>query len=500
MITAFRRRLLGDGHTYSLIGSPQDVEDQLWRRKHYILLIMLVALAGLAAVFVSGRRSYGIETCDTVAHGFQCGTTISQYWGQYSPYFSVPPEISPDIPEGCTVTFAQILSRHGARDPTASKTEAYNATIQKIQANVRKFSGKYAFLADYEYTLGADQLTTFGQQEMVNSGIKFYERYRDQTRDIVPFMRSSGEDRVVESALNFTQGFTDAKAADSQAKHGSKAYPTVDVIIPEADYGINNTLNHDLCTAFENGTDSSIADDVQETWTNIFAKPIRKRLNSHLPGAHLTLQETIYVMDLCPFNTVASPTGELSPFCNLFTEEEWHQYNYYETLDKWYGYSYGNPLGPTQGVGFANELIARMTDKPVHDETSTNHTLDDDPKTFPLGRQLYADFSHDNDMTAIFAALGLYNGTGQFPKTEVVEARDANGYSAAWTVPFAARAYFEKMTCSGHKGELVRVLINDRVLPLTQCGGDGLGRCTLAKFIESLGFAKAGGDWDKCFL
>lgn len=261
--------------------------------------------------------------------------------GQYSPYFSVPSSISPDIPDGCAITFAQILSRHGARDPTSSKTDDYNATILKIKANVKEYSGRYAFLADYEYTLGADQLTTFGQQELVNSGIKFYNRYKDLTQDVVPFVRASGEDRVVESALNWTQGFSATKKTDAGATHGSKAYPFVNVIIPEADYGVNNTLNHDLCTEFENGTDSEIADNAQAIWTQVFAKPIRQRLNAHLPGARLTLEETVFMMDLCPFNTVASPSGELSPICDLFTQEEWHQYNYYETLDKWYGYSYG---------------------------------------------------------------------------------------------------------------------------------------------------------------
>ena len=102
-------------------------------------------------------------------------------------------------------------------------------------------------------------------------------------------------------------------------------------------------------------------------------------------------------------------------------------------------------------------------------------------------------------MTAIFSALGLYNATGPLSNTTVIEAEQANGYSAAWTVPFAARAYFEKMQCHGHREELVRVIINDRVLPLTQCNGDSLGRCTLSAFVDSLGFAKSEGHWDQCF-
>lgn len=393
-----------------------------------------------------------------------------------------------------------MLSRHGARDPTASKTEAYAALVDKIKANVKEFSGPYAFLQDYEYTLGADQLTNFGEQQLVDSGVQFYARYHELARHVTPFVRSSGEDRVIDSALNWTQGFHAAKAVDRGAKHGSSAYPTVNVIIPEADFGVNNTLNHALCTSFENGTYSEIANEAEGTWAAVFAQPIRAQLNHDMPGANLTIEETIYLMDLCPFNTVASPRGKISEFCGLLTKEEWHQYGYYETLDKWYGYSYGNPLGPAQGIGFASELIARLTDKPVNDVASVNSTLDDDPESFPLGRKLYADFSHDNDMTAIFAALGLYNDTADFPNATVVEAENANGYSAAWTVPFAARAYFEKMRCHGFDEELVRVVINDRVLPLEQCNGDELGRCTLSAFIDSLGFARSGGNWDQCFV
>ena len=171
-----------------------------------------------------------------------------------------------------------------------------------------------------------------------------------------------------------------------------------------------------------------------------------------------------------------------------------------QTLNKYYGYSHGNPLGPSQGVGFTNELIARLTSKPVNDHTSTNSTLDNNNVTFPLGRKLYADFTHDNDMTAIFSAMGLYNNTAPLPNNTIVEAEDAGGYSAAWTASFASRAYFEKLQCRGEPEELVRVIVNDRVQALEQCGGDKLGRCKLSAFVDSLGFARSGGLWDQCYL
>ena len=133
----------------------------------------------------------------------------------------------------------QVLSRHGARYPTASKTVSYNRTIQKIKSKVNRFSGEYAFLKDYEYTLGADQLTLFGQHEMVNSGIKFYRRYRSLAKHLDPFVRASGEVRVVESAQNFTQGYHQVKRADLAASIEGSG-PLNILVISEAD-GSNNT-------------------------------------------------------------------------------------------------------------------------------------------------------------------------------------------------------------------------------------------------------------------
>ena len=335
------------------------------------------------------------HSCDYIFTGYRCQPEISHYWGQYSPYFQVPSEISSNVPQDCQVSFAQILSRHGARAPTATRTAWYIKTIQKIQNNVKSFPRDYAFLQNYRYTFDADQLTIFGEQQMANSGIKFYNRYKNLTQHSVPFFRSSGQTRVVESAQNFTQGYHQALSKDKKAT-ASKNYPYPIIVISEAD-GSNNTLDHGLCTKFENNKNLNIRNDAQRKWQSIFMPPIAARLNQNLPGANLTMSDAEYIMDLCPFNTVASSTGAISPFCSLFTIEEWHQYDYYQSLGKYYDFGNGNPLGPTQGVGFTNELIARMTYQPVQDRTSVNHTLDDSDATFPVGvdHVLFADFSHD---------------------------------------------------------------------------------------------------------
>ncbi|KAI5868500.1 acid phosphatase [Durotheca rogersii] len=435
------------------------------------------------------------QTCNGIAHDRHCKKEVAHSWGQYSSSFSVPSEISPAAPQDCEITFAQLLARHGARDPTAHKSETYAGIIDRIHDSVTDYGKNVQFLKTYQYKLGADQLTSLGQRQMVESGIKFYRRYRQLANTNTPFIRASGQDRVVESAEKWAKGFHQARVADRNADPLDE-YPYNILVIPEED-GFNNTLSPDICLAFEESRHDNR--DEQLTWAGKFLPPLTERLNRDLPGANLTDQETVFMMDLCPFNTVADPRGELSKFCYVFTVQEWHDYDYYQSLGKWYGFGNGNPLGSTQGVGFINELLARLTGQPVVDHTSTNSTLDDSHTTFPLDKALYADFSHDNDMMGMFAALGLYNQTDPLPEDRRVSAREAKGFSASWVVPFAARLYVEKMACGGSREEFVRILVNDRVIPLQNCGADALGRCRLDRFVASQSFAKDGGLWDRCF-
>ena len=424
-----------------------------------------------------------------------CLNSSPQLWGQYSPFFSVPSEIDPSIPSGCEVTFVNVLSRHGARDPTARKSALYADVVSRIHDAVTTYGVGFEWLGGYEYTLGADQLTFFGQQQLVDLGSTFYERYESLAGEYEPFIRAAGSERVIESAKNFTQGLY-----ENLEREAEDAIEEI-LIIPETD-GFNNTLNHGTCTEFEEGAPGDLGTKKQNIWKEIWVPPIQKRLNEKLPGVNFTLEETIYMMDLCPFETVANDNAEISQFCALFSLDEWRKYDYFETLDKWYGYGHGNPLGAAQGVGFANELISRMTGEPVEDSTTTNSTLDGSEKTFPLSKKLYADFSHDNTMSSIYAALGLYRTTPNLPVDHRIPPEKAGGYSSSWTVPFAGRMFVEKMTCAaaGDDGEeLVRILINDRVSPLPNCRADSLGRCRLSEWIESLSFVREGGNWDECF-
>jgi hypothetical protein len=155
-----------------------------------------------------------------------------------------------------------------------------------------------------------------------------------------------------------------------------------------------------------------------------------------------------------------------------------------------------------QGVGYVNELLARLTGLPVTDHTQTNRTLDSSPRTFPFDRTIYADFSHDNAMVAIYAALGLFYQRHPLDPSHPDEGRT---WVVSKIIPFSGRMVVEKMNCRarGYEGgnEYVRVLVNDRVQPLEFCGGlDGL--CGLGDFVRSQEYARSdgAGDWELCFV
>lgn len=439
------------------------------------------------------------KSCSSVDFGFTCEPKISHSWGQYSPYFAVSSDIATEVPEQCQITTAQILSRHGARYPTKSAAARYHQLLYDIHTNTTSYSPNFSFIREYKGQYVPDQLTDFGRQQMFDSGVKSYNRYKVLAQQsAAPFVRSSGQERVLESSLKWVRGFDDARRQDSSS--APKPDPASILIISEKP-GVNNTLNHGLCTKFEEDPEiSELGHTSRGTWANIFTPPISRRLEKNLAGTKFSPEQTIQLMDLCPFDTIANEQGEVSPFCHLFTASEWHAYDYYQTVGKYYGYSWGNPLGPTQGVGFTNELIARLTRSPVVDHTSTNNTLDHNAKTFPLDNQtaLFADFSHDNDLTSILAAVGLYKVSPPLSKTARPVFNASHDYSTSRTVPFGARIYFEKLKCEDTREDLIRIIVNDRVLPLESCGGDELGRCTLDKFVDSLKFAQHDGRWSEC--
>ncbi|TFY79022.1 hypothetical protein EWM64_g4994 [Hericium alpestre] len=283
--------------------------------------------------------------------------SLMRRWGQYAPW--IPAQAYKALPEGCVVSQVNLLQRHGARYPTEGSGKLYKAAVDKLIAVDKYKAEELEFLNKFKYDMGTDDLLPFGA---AHQPIGFYHA------------------------------------------SGKKIQPSINLVIPEA-MGSNTTLDDDMCP----NSKLNDGDEQSDQWLNIFVPKITKRLNAAAPGANLTDHDTVSLMSMCPFHTLVSEKP--SPFCFLFSEDEFDDYQYYNDLNKFYGNGYGAPLGPVQASATSTELLARLTNTSVHDHTQTNRTLDRTPETFPLGRPFYADFTHDNELNSIYAALGLFPQT-----------------------------------------------------------------------------------------
>ncbi|CCL99914.1 uncharacterized protein FIBRA_01939 [Fibroporia radiculosa] len=257
--------------------------------------------------------------------------TQSESWAQYTPYYPVDEYVPP--PDGCEITQASvfpwpavnILQRHGARYPTKSATKAIEKALAKIQPAViaNTSDPQLAFIANFTYSLGEDDLVPFGAQESYDAGVQAYERYAALVNNAadLPFVRASDSSRVVQSATNWTAGF-------SAASNGA-ATPTLSVIISETG---NDTLDDASCPSLS----SSSAPAAQTSaWIDIYTTNITAALNAGAPGADLKSTDTQALINLCPFESVANE--ELSEWCTLFDElGAFGGYEYWGDLDKYY--------------------------------------------------------------------------------------------------------------------------------------------------------------------
>lgn len=133
--------------------------------------------------------------------------------------------------------------------------------------------------------------------------------------------------------------------------------------------------------------------------------------------------------------------------------------------------------------------------------TQVNRTLDSLSVTFPIDRDFYADFSHDNQMISIYSVLGLF----------------VQPHHLDPTVPNAMRTWFdsklvpllspydhgEARACESRGDKQVCEDFSKRWLAahtiLWRHYSNGL--CTLKNFVESQQYARmsGAGDWDLCF-
>ncbi|KAF9443983.1 phosphoglycerate mutase-like protein [Macrolepiota fuliginosa MF-IS2] len=413
----------------------------------FLLLLVLLALLVFGYSIVTHRD---VRANDPLRHvrsarpvdsdNYDSGASfapsaIQKLWAVYAPYSSV--EVYEPPPEDCRVTQVNILQRHGARYPMLKHSIRIAKALSRLQSAESFIDNRLRFITNYRYDLGVNDLIPFGESQSYESGRKSFARYSKLANgDNLPFVRASGSDRVVQSALKWIEGFATGS--------GGVLQPPLALILPQGGY--NNTLEDKSCPNLDRPLGQ-----VRE-WQSRYAQPIADRLNAAARGMpkNLTAEDAEALIELCTMETLA--VEEYSRFCELFSKEEFEGFEYSVDLEKFYFTGHGSQLGPVEGVGYVNELLARLVGQPVQDRTQTNLTLDSNPETFPLGRGMYADFSHDNLIVAVVSAMGLFNNhrMGDTSNTGVLDPEKLDR-SRAWflsrIVPFSGRMVVERMEC-----------------------------------------------------
>ncbi|KAJ7873542.1 phytase [Mycena olivaceomarginata] len=318
--------------------------------------------------------------------------SITELWGAYPPYFDAGMYFAP--PTGCHIDQLQTMQNH-----TDSRLD---------------------FLKTFTYSLGLANVVPFGAHQWSQAGTLAFTQYSDLvSARSLPFVHASSSPRVVDTATNRTAGF-------SVASH--HVYnPSLSVILSENG---NDTLDNSMCP---NTGDSDAQTDA---WLAVFAPNITAHLNHWAPGMKIMDTETYSLISMFPFHTVTSfiPSAalSLSPFCGLFTTEEFVAFEYSMDLD-----NYGAPLGRVQGVGYVNELLAHLKQIP---------------------------------MATIYAAMGPFPQAAALDMTHPTPRRT---WVASRIVPFGARMVVEQLKCVETQTQFVYVL------PLKFCAeAKGMGRGT----------------------
>lgn len=423
---------------------------------------------------------------------------IFRTWGNLAPWYSVPSSTygldsaSPLIPDGCSITQVHMLYRHGARYPTSGAApstfaaELHNATLN----GTLKGTGDLEFINDWTYKLGAELLTPFGRLQNFELGVEARQLYGGLLNNfteqgVLPVFRTESEDRMVKTAQNFAAGFFGVPEFLTEVN--------LEIIV-EAE-GFNDTgAPYDGCTNANVASRGSIGSGLATKFANNAFNGTLARLQSQLQGYTLKTSDAIAMLQLCSYETVALG---YSQFCRLFTQEDFENYEYYYDLSFYYNNGYGSPVAAAQGKGFLEEFLARLQHQPLSEYNSTtNSTLDNDPRTFPLNQSIYADATHE---VVVLDTLTAFNLSALFPggpppidvTTRPSPPTDSSRFVASHVVPFATHFVIQVLECPQcNPSKQIRFIVNDAVVPLDKtyegCPVNQDGLCGADMVFEAL--------------
>lgn len=395
----------------------------------------MLQLSHLAAVLaVAGLSQAGAASSNTSSQIVTDVSKIQNYWGQLSPYSDNAEDYfgvqDVGLPDGCAVEQAHLLQRHAQRFSTSYFDDGVNdANFASKVANwtgAAKFTGPLAFLNTYKYLLNDEgYLTNVGATTEFAGGVWFWNKYGrllfdaqpgqlaydpnypNGTARPKPVLRTTSQSRMWNTQINWALGFFGTSFQVDPDPTMANFTENYEVVVITEGGSENNTLAaYDSCINEWNYPVDEMGDLDLLTYIPKYLASATQRLQQYIPsGFDWTTNDTYAMQSICAYEVAY--IGE-SQFCGFFTLEEWDGFENTLDTEYYYDYAWGNPTGRAQGIGYLQELLARLQNQYINvSNSSVNSTLTDNPETFPLGRNFYADFSHDDIIISVLTAMSF---------------------------------------------------------------------------------------------
>lgn len=423
--------------------------------------------------------------------------SIFRKMGQLTHYWSNPQGFGANeysLPENASIVQLNMLSRHGARYPTAgSGVEDIAAKLKNYTTGVLgdvDFSGDLSFLNNWNYKLGQEILVPVGKEELFESGTLHQYGYGHlYPNDGKIIARSTTQRRMIESAEYFLAGFFGLEW-------------TSNVTLVLARENLTGTFNNSLA-GYQNCPNANNfrsvgGNNASKEWQGIYLADATQRLQAQAPGFNWSVKDSYDAQSMCAYETVALG---YSAFCGLFTYEEWEGYEYSIDLQFAGNNAFQSPTGRAVGIGYVEEILARLQHHVISSPIAQiNVTLDNNENTFPLNQSLNLDFSHDTNILGVLTAFGFTQFNGLLPADHI-----PSNYSlrVSHVTPFAARLDMEiiktpsplsgdrskgPVYTEGEETKYIHFVLNQRTLSMglnfPECGDRDDGWCELETFLK----------------
>ncbi|KAK9235862.1 histidine phosphatase superfamily [Lipomyces kononenkoae] len=366
-----------------------------------------------------------------------------------------------------------MLSRHAERFPTLSVGIKMKSLITKLKASgapVLPFLETWEEFFEVDEngkSIDLEELTREGKyagvRQSYNTGVKLRERY-DHLVDLVDGTENSNKtfsifscscSRVLRTAENFALGFFKEDELFANVRH---------VIIPDLapQRGADTLTPVKACLRYRQ--DPEMGRDRGKIRSDQFKKVYLSRTADRLRGQYdydFSVSDLWHMQELCGFEILATGNEE-SPWCGIFTQQEWEEFAYARDLLHYYRTGPGTPYSAVMGFLYLN---------------ATREVLE---------QGVNIDSAHDGDIVPLVGTIGLFPEDQPLPSTHVPDNRN---WKLSSVVPMGGRVVFERVSCTssiGSPSTWVRILVNDGVVPVPGCESETTsgGLCPLDVFIK----------------